>query len=74
MAFTDTLTGVTGFKPDSYSKERFLEQYVGFAIPFASQAEEAEIAASPEFAEMSVYPYYGSMKKIGDTFVVKLSD
>ena len=74
MAFTDTLTGVTGFKPDSYSKERFLEQYVGFAIPFASQAEEAEIAASPEFAEMSVYPYYSSMKKIGDTFVVKLSD
>ena len=74
MAFTDTLTGVTGFKPDSYSKERFLEQYVGFAIPFASQAEEAKIAASPEFAKMSVYPYYGSMKKIGDTFVVKLSD
>ena len=74
LGFTDTLTGVTGFKPDSYSKERFLEQYVGFAIPFASQAEEAEIAASPEFAEMSVYPYYGSMKKIGDIFVVKLSD
>lgn len=74
LGFTDTLTGVTGFKPDSYSKERFLEQYVGFAVPFATQAEEAEIAASPEFKDMAVYPYYGSTKKIGDTFVVKLSE
>lgn len=74
LGFTNTLTGVTGFKPDSYSKARFLEQYVGFAIPFATQAEEVEIAATQEFAEMPVYPYYGSMKKIGDTFVVKLSD
>ena len=74
LGFTDTLTGVTGFKPDSYSKERFLEQYVGFTVPFATQAEEAEIAVSPEFADMAVYPYYGSMKKIGDTFVVKLSE
>ena len=74
MPFTDTLTGVTGFKPDSYSKARFLEQYVGFALPFASREEERKIAASAEFAEMPVYPYYGSMRKIGDTFVVKLSD
>ncbi len=74
LGFTGTLTGVTGFKPDSYSKAQFLEQYVGFDIPFATQAEEQEIAASAEFADMDVYPYYGSMRKIGDTFVVKLSE
>lgn len=74
LGFTDTLTGVTGFKPDSYSRERFLQQYIGFDVPFASAQTQEEIAASQEFAEMPVYPYHGSMKKIGDTFVVKLSD
>ena len=73
LDFTNSLTGVTGFKPDSYSKARFMEFYIGFTIPFASEEEQAKIAASPEFAEMPVYPYYGSVKKIGDTMVVKLS-
>ena len=73
LDFTNTLTGVTGFKPDSYSKDRFLEYYIGFSIPLASVEEQAEIANSPEFAEMPVYPYYGSMKKIGDVLVVRLS-
>ena len=73
LDFTNYLTGVTGFKPDSYSKERFLQYYLGFSIPFASEEEQASIAASPEYAEMPVYPYYGSLRKIGDVMVVKLS-
>lgn len=73
LSFTNHLTGVTGFKPDSYSKERFLQQYIGFSIPFASDAEMEDLQATPEFAEMAVYPYYGSMRKIGAVFVVKLS-
>ena len=73
LDFTNTLTGVTGFKPDSYSKEAFLRCYLGFTIPFASEAQQAEIAASPEYAEMPVYPYYGSVQKFGDILVVKLS-
>lgn len=73
LDFTNTLTGVTGFKPDSYSRQRFVEQYIGFSIPFASEQEQAEILASAEYARMPVYPYYGSMAKIGDIFVVKLS-
>ena len=73
LDFTNTLTGVTGFKPDSYSKEAFLRCYLGFSIPIASEEEQAEIAASPEYAEMPVYPYYGSLRKIGDVLVVKLS-
>ena len=70
---TNYLTGVTGFKPDSYSAQRFLQYYLGFSIPFVSEEEAADIAASAEFAEMPRYPYYGSTRKIGDTMVVKLS-
>ena len=73
LDFTNYLTGVTGFKPDSYSKERFLRYYLGLSVPFATEEEQAEIAASPEYAQMPVYPYYGSMGKIGDVMVVKLS-
>ena len=73
LDFTNYLTGVTGFKPDSYSAQRFLEYYLGFSIPFVSEEEAADIAASAEFAEMPCYPYYGSTRKIGDAMVVKLS-
>ena len=73
LNFTNCLTGVTGFKPDSYSKERFLQYYLGFTVLFASEEERSAIEASPEFAEMPVYPYYGSLRKIGDVMVVKLS-
>lgn len=70
---TNYLTGVTGFKPDSYSAQRFLQYYLGFSIPFVSEEEAAEIAASAEFTEMPCYPYYGSTRIIGDAMVVKLS-
>ena len=71
--FSDHITGTDGFLPDIYSKDRFLEYYLGFPIPMASEAEIAEIAASEEYAAMARYPYYGSMQKIGDILVVKLS-
>lgn len=74
LDFTNFITGTKGIKPDSYSKERFMQYYLGFTIPFASEEEQAQIAASPEYAEMPVYPYYGSMRKFGDILVVKLSE
>ena len=61
------------FGPDTYSKEQFVQYYLGISIPFASEEELSAIEASPEFAEMPVYPYYGSLRKIGDVMVVKLS-
>lgn len=67
------LTGTTGFIPSNYSNQRFLEYYIGLPIPFASGEEIQAISASPEYAEMPVYPYYGSMKFFGDILVVKLS-
>lgn len=68
-----TITGIYGFVPDSYSKEHFLEYYIGFPVPFASEQEIAQIQNTSEFREMAVYPYYGSLQKMGDFLIVKLS-
>lgn len=67
------ITGVYGFVPDNYSKNFFLEYYTGFPMEFASSKEVKTISATEEFQAMAVYPYYGSLKKIGDILVVKLS-
>ena len=71
--FSDHVTGTDGFLPDIYSKDRFLEYYIGFPIPMVSDEEIAAITATAEFEEMALYPYYGSMKLIDDILVVKLS-
>ena len=68
------IQGSAGIIPSVYSKDKFLEYYLGLSIPMASDAEIEAIRQSPQFAEMPCYPYSGSMKMIGDTFVVKLSD
>ena len=68
-----TITGVYGFVPDNYSKQRFLEYYLGFTIPMASAEEIAAIEASEDFENMPEYPYYGSLKNFGNVLVVKLS-
>ena len=73
FAHIHTITGVYGFVPDNYSNQRFLEYYIGFPIPFATAEEIAAIKSTAEFEEMAVYPYYGSLRTIGNTLVVKLS-
>lgn len=73
FADVHSITGVYGFVPDNYSKKRFLEYYLGMSIPFASSAEIAQLSGMPAFKEMPVYPYYGSLRTIGDYLVVKLS-
>ena len=73
FSFLQELTGVAGIRPDSYSRQRFLEYYLGFSLTFASEEETAEIQSSSQFAEMPVYPYHGSIQKIGDCLVVRLS-
>ena len=68
-----SITGVYGFVPDNYSKDSFLEYYLGLQIPFASQKEIDAIRQTQEFEQMPVYPYYGSVKSFGNILVVKLS-
>lgn len=71
--FTYHLFGHLNSSPEEYSMDRFLEYYIGFTIPFAADAEVAQIRDSAEYLQMPVYPYYGSIQMFGDTLVVKLS-
>jgi hypothetical protein len=69
---TNMLLGPSGDLVNIYSRENFFKEYLGFEIPFADDEELEEISRSREFEEMAEYPYYGSVKKIGDFIVVKL--
>lgn len=71
--FLPELTGVMGFLPDSYTYDKFLGFYIGLSIPIASEAEIAQIIATEEYQNMSIYPYYGSTKMINGILVVRLS-
>ena len=51
-----------------------VSRYLGFDIPFAAQEEVAELAANPEVVDMSIYPYDGSVRKLGDYIVVKFAE
>ena len=68
----NNIMGVRGFQPSEYSKDRFLQYYLNFNVPLASEEEIAQIQQTAEFQEMPLYPYYGSMKWFGDTLVVRL--
>lgn len=71
--FTYHLFGYQNSSPAEYSMDRFLEYYVGLSIPFASTGKTKRIENSEEFAQMPVYPYYGSIQMLDNTLVVKLS-
>ena len=67
------IVGTYGIVPSDYSKEQFLRDYLNFQVPCVSDEEAAAIAQTPEFQEMPLYPYNGSMKWFGDTLVVKIA-
>lgn len=69
---TSLLLGPSADLINIYSRENLFRQYLGFNIEFADEEELETISALPEFQEMAEYPYYGSVKKIGDYIVVKL--
>lgn len=71
--FTFQLFGHLNSSPTEYSMDRFMEYYVGFPISFVSRREAAEIQKSAVFEQMPVYPYYGSIRMLDNTLVVKLS-
>ena len=71
--FCEVLTGTKGFKPDSYSREKFFTYYLGIELPFLPDYRCEEMATNPEIVQMPCYPYYGSVQVVDNTIVVKLS-
>ena len=76
FAFQDVrrIAGTWGISPGFYSKGAFFDYYLGMHFSCVPDAEAETFRQLPEFAEMPCYPYYGSIRMIGDTIVVKLSD
>lgn len=71
--FLSEITGTKGFLPDSYSKQFFMEYYLGVSIPFVTDAQAHSLSALPQVQQMNTYPYYGSICMIDKTIVIKLS-
>ncbi len=69
---TELLQGPSRDLVNIYSRENFLRYYLGFDVPFADEAECDALKDSPEVAAMAVYPYDGSVRKIGKLMVIKL--
>ena len=69
---TELLQGPSRDLINIYSRENFLRYYLGFDIPFADEEECAALADEALVQAMSVYPYDGSVQKIGDCIVIKL--
>ncbi len=67
-----TLPGVN--ITDRRQAENVIRLYLGFDLPFVSETELAELAARAELADMPVWPYAGSVQKIGDVVAVKLGE
>ena len=67
-----TLPGVN--ITDTRQAENVIRVYLGFELPFASEAERSALAESAELAAMPVWPYAGSVRKLGDVIAVKLGE
>ena len=51
-----------------------VSRYLGLDIPFAEQEELQALQTEPEVEIMNIYPYDGSIKKVGNYIVVKLAE
>ncbi len=60
---------------NAYSKIQFINYFLGFNGNFIKEDEVKDyLENNEEFKNMPIYPYYGSVRKIDDIIVVKLSD
>ena len=59
---------------DGRQAENVIRYYLGFDLPWASEAACAELQASGALDDMPVWPYDGAVKRIGDLLVVKLAE
>ena len=55
-----------------YTREIFLQRYVGFDVSFADLEEKRMLQERDEVKQMPAYPNYGFIQNVGDYIVVKL--
>lgn len=71
----EDITGIEdGTILNIHSRKNFIKYYVGFDMPFTTEAENEAIRKTVVFKKMPEYPYYGSVRKIGNNIIVKLSE
>ena len=71
----DKITGILDSKKLINSHPtRFISYYMGMKFNYSSSEEIEELKLNEEVKNMNVYPYFDSVKKIGNTIVVKLSN
>ncbi len=57
---------------DIYTRELFMQRYLGFDVSFATTAERRALQKDERVQAMPCYPYYGSVQVIDDYIVVRL--
>ena len=57
---------------NSYTRELFLQRYVGFDVPMASQDACRALSQDPIVQDMPSYPAQGCVQLVGDYLVIKL--
>lgn len=71
---TKEIKGVSAINVDMYSRNRFINNFIGANLNFATDEEIDNIKETEEFKKMAVYPYSHSVEKINNTVVVKLGE
>ena len=69
---TKEIKGVDGIRVDIYSRNQFIQNFIGANLNFATDEEIEKIKETEEFNKMNRYPYSHSVEKINNTVVVKL--
>lgn len=64
----------TEYELNSYSRDNWFENYIGYDLPMADPETRAALAETEEVRAMPCYPNAGSIRVIGDTVVVKFQD
>ena len=68
----EQLTGPNQDLINIYTRQLFLQRFVGFDVPMADEATIKSLARDPLVKDMPAYPAQGCIQIIGDYIVVKL--
>lgn len=67
-------TGFTEHLINEFSREDWIENYIGYRVPMAEEAAAAALSRTEAVKAMPCWPSEGSIKVIGDTVVIKFQE